>query len=234
MPFRYAYLTRGGDKIHTVARHNKAIQTFPTEQQARDEADRLNRQENALKTPEEKANWARYWENAPDRRPGPGSNVIISQTAGRRIMPGSPTPWGEAQQADHLGAGVHLVTCAGHGGLYLPDPVWDLLPPAVRQSMHLQGRGQYPKNWAEEDCDLPVVMPFILYLLDPARRPTGIRRKGHRPGLLAPPRRIRLPGLHGEIRGGVERYPGTIHARPRGLAPDKAAPSPAALRRRLQ
>ena len=166
MPFKYAYITRGGGMVHAVARHNKAVQTFPTEQQAREEADRLNRRENDIKTPQEKADWARYWNNVPDRRPSPGSNVVISQTAGRRIMPGSPTPWGEAQQAVHLGAGVHQVTCAGHGGLYLPDPVWDLLPPAVRQSMHLQGWGQYPKNWAEEDCDLPVIMPFILHLLD--------------------------------------------------------------------
>ena len=78
MPFKYAYLTRGGGKVHAVARHNKAVQTIPTEQQARDEAGRLNRQESTLKTPQEKADWDRYWNNAPDRRPSPGSNVIIS------------------------------------------------------------------------------------------------------------------------------------------------------------
>ena len=92
MPFRYAYLARGGSKVHAVARHDKTVRTFPTEQQARSEADRLNRQENALKTPQEKAGWSRYWDNVPDRSPGPGGNVIISPVAGHHIMPGSPTP----------------------------------------------------------------------------------------------------------------------------------------------
>ena len=32
--------------------------------------------------------------------------------------------------------------------------------------MHLYGLPDYGANWAEEDCDLPVVMPFILHLLD--------------------------------------------------------------------
>lgn len=67
MPFKYGYLTARGSKVHAVATTTKVVKLLDTEQEARDEADRLNEHERNLKTPYEKAEWFRQWADAPDK-----------------------------------------------------------------------------------------------------------------------------------------------------------------------
>ena len=175
MQFRYAYLTRQGNRIHTVALGDKAVKLFDNEQEARDEADRLNQEERSLKTPSEKAEWFRRWTDAPDKR----NEAYAMRREGREPPPGDEnpepgiregcvTPWGEAHSVMHLGAGVHMTQTESHGGLFIPSRILKEMPQAVKDCLHqVRTTGQYAGNWAEEDCDLAVVMPFIFSRLNP-------------------------------------------------------------------
>ena len=79
------------------------------------------------------------------------------------------TPWGQAEHAHHLGNGVLYLETPSHGGLYLPDEVWNNAVPAeVKQSLHMVRNTPHKTNWAEEDGDLPLILPFIRGLLDQA------------------------------------------------------------------
>ena len=75
------------------------------------------------------------------------------------------TPWGPAEHAAPLGNGVLSVSTPRHGGLFLPDKVFYEIPTPVRETL-FAGTASPGANWAEEDCDLPVVMPFIFDRLD--------------------------------------------------------------------
>lgn len=88
MPFRYAYLTKQGNRIHTVALVNKAVKLFDNEQEARDEADRLNQEEWRLKTPSEKAKWFRRWTDAPDKK----NDAYAMHNEGHEPPPRDETP----------------------------------------------------------------------------------------------------------------------------------------------
>ena len=81
-----------------------------------------------------------------------------------QITEGANTPWGEVQEAFHLGAGVYIVATPGHGGLYVPDDVRKDMPPEVADIV-LKEQG-WTTNWAEEDCSLPIAMAFIHPRLD--------------------------------------------------------------------
>ena len=83
-----------------------------------------------------------------------------------QINEGTPTPWGNAEQVFHLGAGVYIVDTPSHGGLYVPDHVRKDIPPKVADII-LKEPG-WPTNWAEEDCHLPIAMAFIHPRLDAA------------------------------------------------------------------
>lgn len=175
MPFRYAYFTRQGDKVHAVAVNSKAVKLFSTEQEARDEADRLNQEERSLKTPSEKAEWFRRWADATDKRNEADAMLYENHEPPPRdetpepiIREGCVTPWGEAHSVMHLGSGVHMTQTESHGGLFIPSRILKEMPQAVKDCMHqVRTTGQYVSNWAEEDCDLAVVMPFIFGHLNP-------------------------------------------------------------------
>lgn len=67
MPFKYGYLTARGGKVHAVATTTKVVILCDTEQEARNQADRLNQEERSLKTPYDKAEWFQKWTGAPDK-----------------------------------------------------------------------------------------------------------------------------------------------------------------------
>ena len=75
------------------------------------------------------------------------------------------TPWGPAEHAAHLGNGVLSVSTPRHGGLFIPDKVFCEIPAPVRETL-FAGTASPGENWAEENCDLPIVMPFIFDRLD--------------------------------------------------------------------
>ena len=80
------------------------------------------------------------------------------------------TPWGQAEHTDHLGNGILYLQTPGHGGLFVPDEVWNQdLPEAVRRSTHMARNTPHAANWAEEDLDLPLILPFIHRRLNGAR-----------------------------------------------------------------
>lgn len=58
------------------------------------------------------------------------------------IKVGSRTPWGSAQSADHLAAGVVVVSTSSHGGIKLSPERNAQIPSALRQ----------PTGWYEEDA----------------------------------------------------------------------------------
>jgi hypothetical protein len=57
---------------------------------------------------------------------------------------GSRTPWGRAQDVEPLPLGCYWVSTPGHGGLFVPSVLRDLVPPAAWEPHGERG-------WAEED-----------------------------------------------------------------------------------
>lgn len=60
-------------------------------------------------------------------------------------MKGTATPWGRAQNVEALPLGCFCVSTPGHGGLFVPSTLRDLVPPAAWEPHGVPG-------WAEEDC----------------------------------------------------------------------------------
>lgn len=75
------------------------------------------------------------------------------------------TPWGLAEQTAHLGNGVLSLQAPGHGRLFIPDNVFHKIAEAVRKTLFAETTAP-GANWAEGDCDLPIVMPFIFDGID--------------------------------------------------------------------
>lgn len=98
--------------------------------------------------------------------------------------PGRTTPWGMPQTEVPLGHGIYSITTGGHGGLFLPDDVRDELPQEVANSLFLsRGSGDGKRtNWAEEDCDLAVVIPFLWEKVDKSQL---VKEFGERAGDIA-------------------------------------------------
>ena len=93
-------------------------------------------------------------------------------TTYRRIPAGCPqwSPWGEVEDARHVGHGVYFVSTSSRGGLYVPQAMVDAMPAALRCNRY-SGGGQ----WWEEDVEwaLPVVWRpemFGFEHVDAARR----------------------------------------------------------------
>lgn len=66
------------------------------------------------------------------------------------------TPWGDSQHIDRIGdKGILFVSTAGHGGIYLPESLRQVLP------TELAGENTYSRsrNWYEEDVEwaIPVL-----------------------------------------------------------------------------
>jgi hypothetical protein len=58
------------------------------------------------------------------------------------------TPWGFPQQIKPLGtSGLFAVSCANHGGIFVPDAKLAEMPAALRSNVYGGG------NWFEEDCE---------------------------------------------------------------------------------
>ena len=71
------------------------------------------------------------------------------------------TPWGLPDHATRISdAGVYLVETPSHGGLYLTQNALSYLPTSVRHCL-LHG-----PEWAEEDCELPIVITILAPLID--------------------------------------------------------------------
>lgn len=95
-----------------------------------------------------------------------------TQNTRHRLPSGCPpwSPWGEVQDARHVGQGVYFVSTASHGGLYVPKGMLDAMPAVLRCNRY-SGGGQ----WFEEDVEwaLPVVWRPELFgfeHVDAARR----------------------------------------------------------------
>ena len=66
----------------------------------------------------------------------------------------TPTPWGHVQSTEKIAEGVTFVQTAGHGGLALSRTRWRSLPAELQASLMNQ-------RFAEEDCELPIVMTML-------------------------------------------------------------------------
>ncbi len=59
------------------------------------------------------------------------------------------TPWGHAQNAQMIGAGVYSVETASHGGIFVTDEMLPAIPAAWRAYAKKWSQSE---NWFEEDC----------------------------------------------------------------------------------
>lgn len=60
------------------------------------------------------------------------------------------TPWGEPQQVTKLGTGGILsASCAGHGGIFVPDSLIEKIPARAQVDA---AQWSDSRNWFEEDC----------------------------------------------------------------------------------
>ena len=82
-----------------------------------------------------------------------------------QLSNGSPTPWGPAQSADHIGEGIVHVTTAGHGGYYVPNAKMCAIP---RHAQRYAAQWSGSRNWYEEDCAWAAVALAFPHLF-PAR-----------------------------------------------------------------
>ena len=81
--------------------------------------------------------------------------------AAKTSPPPTNTPWGEPQQIEDLGQGLYFISTAGHGGLHIGVPIQKRLPRRVGQLL-LNGT-----QWAEQDCETPIVLTILAPYLDP-------------------------------------------------------------------
>lgn len=61
------------------------------------------------------------------------------------------TPWGPSQDITQIGRGIFSVSCAGHGGIFVPNDMLLTMPEALRTNCYGGG------NWFEEDCEWALV-----------------------------------------------------------------------------
>ena len=73
-----------------------------------------------------------------------------TQNTRHRLPEGCPpwSPWGEVQNARHVGGGVYCVTTSSHGGIYVPKTMLCEMPDVLRCNQY-SGGGQ----WFEEDVE---------------------------------------------------------------------------------
>ena len=119
-------------------------------------------------------------------------------------MTATYTPWGWTRDAEELAEGILRVTTPSHGGLMLSRERWDELPAAVRDSMLY-------KNFAEEDCEEPIVRT-LLGVGDDGDREMALTVAGYfdRYAPALPFIRRNPPGLHYHgiaYRGGLATAP---------------------------
>lgn len=173
MPFRYGYVTAQNGKVHAVAVHDKIVEIFKTEQEARDAADRLNRQERSLKTPSQKAEWLRKWAAAPDRRslwparrncPGSASAPAGSPDRTRLLHPLGKSRIRPAPRRGNIPDGKRIRRRGVPAGRDM-----ERHPQSVTDCFFLVNWRGNPGRWTDQEWDMAVVMPFILLRLDPER-----------------------------------------------------------------
>ena len=70
-------------------------------------------------------------------------------------MPTIDTPWGIAEHVEELSDGLFAVSTASHGGLRLMERVQKRLTPDVLDTF------RNGPNWAEEDCEAPIVLTLL-------------------------------------------------------------------------
>ena len=70
------------------------------------------------------------------------------------------TPWGEPHEMVALGPGVWSFHTASHGGLMVTPPALSHIPHIVRAC--LLEPSNHRKLWAEEDCEMAVVLSILL------------------------------------------------------------------------
>jgi hypothetical protein len=63
-------------------------------------------------------------------------------------MPDTPTPWGPADHAEDLAAGITLYSTAGHGGIAVTSEMARKMPAPLRSV----GQRFAGRLWFEEDC----------------------------------------------------------------------------------
>ena len=80
--------------------------------------------------------------------------------------PTTATPWGDANDATDLGSGILSVSTSSHGGLLIPKAMAKHIPKAVRDKFINKSR---QATWAEEDCEMPLAIAFLVEQLDPYR-----------------------------------------------------------------
>lgn len=75
--------------------------------------------------------------------------TMIQTRTDRNGVPRYETPWEESQQSRHLGRGIYSVSCAGHGGIFVPTSLLESIPIEGRNDA---ARWSGSENWYEEDC----------------------------------------------------------------------------------
>ena len=78
------------------------------------------------------------------------------------------TPWGPAQQEDHIGMGIISVSTAGHGGYFVPADLRRLMPSAALKTFAGPG-------WYEEDCDWCLVALSFPHLFSEEAHAAAVR-----------------------------------------------------------
>jgi hypothetical protein len=69
----------------------------------------------------------------------------------KNVYKGMPTPWGAAQRAIVLAAGIGIVSTEAHGGIKLSHERNDIVPEYMRTD----------NGWYEEDCEIAV--PLLIF-----------------------------------------------------------------------
>ena len=85
---------------------------------------------------------------------------MLQNTYTPKVNPPTDTPWGPAQNAQAIGAGVWIIDTAGHGGLYIEGPAYESLPKGVAATFMNGG------HWAEEDCEMAIALSVLRPQLD--------------------------------------------------------------------
>lgn len=66
------------------------------------------------------------------------------------------TPWGQSQEIRALGPeGAIQVSTASHGGVWIPETMYQELPIGMRETSYSTG------GWYEEDCDCCIPFAFF-------------------------------------------------------------------------
>lgn len=72
----------------------------------------------------------------------------------------SDSPWGKPHLVNTIGTGVQSIYTASHGGLLVSEPALSHIPMPVRNCLFEPNDRN--SLWAEEDCDMPIVLSILL------------------------------------------------------------------------